>query len=129
MTNADAIEPETIDALAAAKLGRREHRQYLKTLDRLAEYNSGETRTSAGRFVKQAESERKLVLFTLGFLVGLLIIGAIILGVMKRDGNVVGPVVTLAGTGLGFIGGMVQRDKDAQPPRRGTKDPAQPNIS
>lgn len=121
------LESEPVDPLAAAKLSRREHRQYLKTLDRLAEYQSGVTRTSAGRLVRPAASERKLVLFTLGILVGLLIAGAIVLGILRRDGAVVGPVVTLAGTGLGFIGGMVQKGKDETPPppdNEPAKDPS-----
>lgn len=72
-----------------------------------------------GRIAHPATRERTLVLFTLGAVVLLIILVLSILVAWFSPGeSTVTALTTLAGTGLGFIGGMVSREKlpDAEQP-------------
>ena len=64
-----------------------------------------------GRVVRPARTERKLVLFALSIIVMTLIVG-LLLYVQRAESvndSTVTALTTLAGTGLGFIGGMVSK--------------------
>jgi hypothetical protein len=103
--------------IEAAKLDRREFRRYLQAVETEAALQRGDPPPSAlGRIFKPAATERKLVLFTLGIIVILLIVAVFVIE-MWGDGtpSVTTPLVTLAGTGLGFIGGMVADRKPTTP--------------
>ena len=104
---------------AAQTLNRGQFKRYLRALDAEAAAKGGEAQPSAlGRFFKPAKSERKLVLFTLGVIV-ILIVASVFAIEMWADGpapaSVTTPLVTIAGTGLGFIGGMVSDRKTSSP--------------
>jgi hypothetical protein len=74
-----------------------------------------------GRVAHAATNERRLVLFTLGIVVLVLIVSLFILVAWFEPGETtVSGLTTLAGTGLGFIGGMVSREK------AGEKEPTKP---
>lgn len=75
--------------------------------------------STLGRFVHPATRERTLVLFTLGAVVLLIIFTLLVLVAWSSPGeSTVAALTTLAGTGLGFIGGMVSRERapDADQP-------------
>jgi hypothetical protein len=102
-------QPAAYDA--AKNLSRRQFRRYIEALEVEASLARGEHPPSAlGRIFKPAETERKLVLFTLGIIVLVLVIAVFVIEMWSTSADTSGvttPLVTLAGTGLGFIGGMV----------------------
>ena len=114
----DAQEPRRLSPHeAATTLDRRQFRRYIQALETQSALDRGEPPPSAlGRLFKPAETERKLVLFTLGIIVILIVI-AVFVAEMWDEGssNVTTSLVTIAGTGLGFIGGMVADRKPATP--------------
>jgi hypothetical protein len=68
--------------------------------------------STLGRIAHPATRERTLVLFTFGAVVLLIILALLILVAWSDPGeSTVTALTTLAGTGLGFIGGMVSREK------------------
>jgi hypothetical protein len=95
----------------ASKLSRRQFERYLRAREAEAAMARGEEPPSTlGRLFKPAETERKLVLFTLGIVVILLLLTVLVLELWASDEDaspVTTPLITLAGTALGFIGGMV----------------------
>ena len=93
-----AEQPEPDDALGQPQRGEAQHDLSL-----------------LGRFVRPAGSERKLVLFTLGIIVVTIIVGTLLYVATEEtpsEGTITA-LTTLAGTGLGFIGGMVSKQGDA----------------
>jgi hypothetical protein len=64
-----------------------------------------------GKLVKPARTERKLVLFTLGIIVITIIVGTLLYVATEENPTegAITALTTLAGTGLGFIGGMVTK--------------------
>jgi hypothetical protein len=103
--------------IEAAKLDRRQFRRYLQAVETESALQRGEPPPSAlGRLFKPAATERKLVLFTLGIIVILLIVAVFVIEMWSDgDTSVTTPLVTLAGTGLGFIGGMVADRRPTSP--------------
>ena len=96
--------------LAVAKLPSNEHKQWVQT----AEIVLDRPRTGFGRLFRPAETERKLVLFTLSIVVLTILIGTMWYAATEQapsDALITG-LTTLAGTGLGFIGGMVTGNKE-----------------
>lgn len=96
-------------AMAAAKLDRRAFRQWLRA--RELELEGADAPGGLGRLWKPAKNERHLVLFSLAIIVLVLVIGTLVYAIREEMPNdaVVTSLTTLAGTGLGFIGGMVSK--------------------
>jgi hypothetical protein len=113
-----AGEIERLSPYEASQLDRVQFRRYLQALEAETALRRGEPPPSAlGRLFKPAETERKLVLFSLGIIVILILVIVFVIE-MWGDGStaVTTPLITVAGTGLGFIGGMVA-DRKAGTPR------------
>jgi hypothetical protein len=68
----------------------------------------------SARLFRPAETERKLVLFTLSIVVLTILIGAMWYAATEQAPSdaLITALTTLAGTGLGFIGGMVTGNKE-----------------
>ncbi len=98
---------------AAATLDKGQFRRYLQALEAQSAVQRGDPPPSAlGRLFKPAETERKLVLFTLAGIVMLTIIAVFAIEMWGDDNSTITTtLVTIAGTGLGFIGGMVSEGK------------------
>lgn len=96
-------------ALEAAQLDRRAFRQWKRA--RELELMGADAPGGLGRLWKPSKNERTLVLFTLGLIVSTLIVGTLVYAAFETNPNdsVITPLTTLAGTGLGFIGGMVSK--------------------
>jgi hypothetical protein len=97
---------------AAKDLNARQFRRLRVALAEQADLSAGRQVSRAGRVVRGAKTERKLVLFTLGILVGMIIVAVAALAIANKADTLATPLVTLAGTGMGFIGGLVRREAD-----------------
>ena len=117
---------QNIDLRSAAKeLSGRQFRRLRIALAEQSDRAAGRQVSRAGRVVRGAKTERKLVLFTLGILVGMIIVAVTALALANKAGSLTTPFITLAGTGMGFIGGLVRREADEtdSPPRQEVEMP------
>jgi hypothetical protein len=109
------VQPRLTPVEAATTLDRKQFRRYLQVIETEAALQRGDPPPSAlGRLFKPAATERKLVLFTLGIIVVLIVVTVFVVEMWGNGSTTVSAsLVTLAGTGLGFIGGMVADRKPA----------------
>jgi len=101
------------------KLETMEMEAWTKAYDKASEKGTKlpdpPTHSALGHWFRRATNDRRLVLFTLGILVTLIVIFVFVIEMWGNNNDVSSTVttslVTLAGTALGFIGGMVASDR------------------
>ena len=104
------------DALEVAKLPKDQYEQWCGAFDRLSPPPVPPEPPASifGRIWNPARTERKLVLFTLAVVAFTIVCGTLLYVATEADPSesVVAAMTTLAGTALGFIGGMVTSPQD-----------------
>jgi hypothetical protein len=104
------------NAMQAAQLDPREYERYVEVLQ---VWRTGERPSRSSRIWGRSRDERTLALFTLGILAIVIVVGTLgyVMTEATVNNTVVSSLTTLAGTAVGFIGGMV-----AGPPSKASKD-------
>lgn len=117
------------DAVEAQELDAEQFERLLRMRALQANRPAPPAPSAFGKLARPATNERTLVLFTLGIVVLLLIVTvfALIAWFEVTEGTVTA-LTTLAGTGLGFIGGMVSKEKPENLLRQPTTSANPPNA-